>query len=70
MIITIPDNRDDVEYIEGFFNIVLSDTLRNGIDWDFVDDCESGGWRNANHKTWKLRVFGGVQNFYLQSMRL
>nr|DAH18436.1 MAG TPA: hypothetical protein [Caudoviricetes sp.] len=37
MVIAVPDYRDDVEYIEEFLNIVLSNTILNGVDWDFVD---------------------------------
>ena len=37
MVIAVPDFSDDVEYIDGFLNIVLNDSIRNGIDWEFID---------------------------------
>ena len=37
MVIAVPDFSDDVEYIDGFLNIVLNDAIRNGIDWEFID---------------------------------
>lgn len=37
MIITIPDNRDPVEYIDELLDGILNDNLRYNAEWDFVD---------------------------------
>ena len=37
MIIPIPTDRDDEEYIDKMLNAILNDEFRNNAEWDFVD---------------------------------
>lgn len=37
MIISIPENRDDEEYIDELLERILGEELRYNIEWDFVD---------------------------------
>lgn len=37
MIIPIPTDRDDEEYIDELLDGILNDKLRYKIEWDFVD---------------------------------
>ena len=37
MIIPIPDDRDDEEFIDEMLDGILKDKLRYEIEWDFVD---------------------------------
>lgn len=37
MIISIPDDRDDEEYIDELLDRILGEEFRYNIEWDFVD---------------------------------
>ena len=37
MIIPVPEDRDDEEYIDELLDGILTDKLRFKIEWDFVD---------------------------------
>lgn len=37
MIINVPKNRDDEEYIDEFLDSILNTDLRYNAEWDFVD---------------------------------
>lgn len=37
MIIPVPEDRDDEEYIDELLDGILNDKLRYKIEWDFVD---------------------------------
>lgn len=37
MIISVPEDRDDEEYIDELLDEILSDEFRYNAEWDFVD---------------------------------
>lgn len=37
MIIYVPTDRDDEEYIDELLDGILNDEFRYNVDWDFVD---------------------------------
>lgn len=37
MIISVPTDRDDEEYIDELLDGILNDEFRYNIEWDFVD---------------------------------
>ena len=37
MVIDVPENRDDVEYIYEFLQTILADYFQRDFVWDFVD---------------------------------
>lgn len=36
-ILEIPDDRDAEEYIDEYFDLILSDDVRYNAEWEFVD---------------------------------
>lgn len=37
MMILVPEERDDEEYIDEFFCEILNDHLKYNVEWDFID---------------------------------